>query len=191
MKKYRVSTLSEKALYIAIGGILLLTPVGVSAAETNLSKALKSGKKTIEFTGKEKQSVRIPKGVTVIGSGPEKSVISNDIVLADGASLKNLTVSGKVIAITLDKGASVTLENVTVTGASDSGVFAPLGGGTLTMKNSRVQNNRKGIFLLKGVKASIFLVLLCRATKKKAWIYTEEQADHLRVMYLVKTAKVV
>ena len=150
MKKYRVSTLSEKALYIVIGGILLLTPVGVSAAETNLSKALKSGKKTIEFTGKEKQSVRIPKGVTVIGSGPEKSVISNDIVLADGASLKNLTVSGKVIAITLDKGASVTLENVTVTGASDSGVFAPLGGGTLTMKNSRVQNNRKGIFLLRG-----------------------------------------
>ncbi len=150
MKKFRASTFFGITLYVLIGGVFLVVPVSALAAETNLSKALKSGKKTIEFTGKEKQSVRIPKGVTVIGSGPEKAVISNDIVLADGAILKNVTVSGKVIAITLDKGASVTLENVVVTGASDSGIFAPLGGGTLTMRNSRVQNNRKGIFLLRG-----------------------------------------
>lgn len=138
-----------------MGGVLLWMPSSALAAETNLSKALKSGKKTIEFTGKEKESVRIPKGVSVIGSSPEKAVISNDIVLSDGASLKNITVSGKMIAITLDKGASATLDNVTVTGASDSGIFAPLGGGTLTIKNSRIQNNRKGVFLLRGKGVNI------------------------------------
>lgn len=155
MKKYQVSTFFQKALYITIGGVLLLAPSPALAAETNLSKALKSGKKTIEFTGKEKESVRIPKGVTVIGSSPEKAIISNDIVLSDGAGLKNITVSGKVIGITIDKGASVTLENVTVTGASDSGIFAPLGGGSLTMRNSRIQNNRKGVFLLRGKGVNI------------------------------------
>ena len=134
-------------------GIFLFSLSGTPAfaeESSNLSKALKSGKKEIQFSGKEKESVRIPKGVRVIGNSPEKAVISNDITMSDGSSLSNVTVNGKEISITIDKGASVSLTNVTVTGASDAGIFAPKGGGTLTISNSRIRQNRKGLFLLSG-----------------------------------------
>ena len=138
----------EKVLLIGIF-LFSLSAVDVFAEESsNLSKALKSGKKEIQFSGKEKESVRIPKGVHVTGSSPEKAMISGDVVMADGSSLANVTVNGKAISITIDRGASVSLTNVTVTGATDAGIFAPKGGGTLTISNSRIRQNRKGIFLL-------------------------------------------
>lgn len=139
-----------KTLFL-LGGFFWIFPNETLAkTETNLSKALKSGDKTIEFSGKEKESVKIPKGVKVIGSSPEKAVISGDVIMANGSSLENITVDGKVISITVEKGASVSLSNVTVSGGSDTGIFAPKGGGTLTISNSRIRQNRKGIFLLEG-----------------------------------------
>jgi hypothetical protein len=138
---------------LLLGGLFLLYPGPLLAKiETNLSKALKSGDKTIEFSGKEKESVKIPKGVRVVGSSPDKAIISNDIVMANGSSLENITVDGKIISITVEKGANVTLSNVTVSGGSDTGIFAPKGGATLTIHNSRIRQNRKGIFLLEGNK---------------------------------------
>jgi hypothetical protein len=73
-----------------------------------------------------------------------------DIKMENGSSLANVTVIGKTIAITIAKGASVTLSNVTVQGGSDTGIFAPEGGGTLTVKNSRIIKNRKGFYILPG-----------------------------------------
>jgi hypothetical protein len=135
---------------LLVGTFLFVLGAAETSAEgsDDLEKSLKSGKKEIQFSGKEKESVRIPKGVSVIGSSPEKAIIAGDISMADGSSLTNVTVNGKIIAITVDKGANVNLTNVTVTGASDAGIFAPKGGGTLTISNSRIRQNRKGIFLL-------------------------------------------
>jgi parallel beta-helix repeat protein len=145
-----------KRSLLLLGGLFLLSSDPILAkTETNLSKALKSGDKSIEFSGKEKESVKIPKGVRVVGSAPDKAIISNDIVMANGSSLENITVDGKIIAITIEKGASVTLTNVTVSGGSDTGIFAPKGGASLTIKNSRIRQNRKGIFLLEGNRISL------------------------------------
>jgi len=140
----------RRTLLVGIFLFFFGAPIALGDESANLSKALKSGKKEIQFSGKEKESVRIPKGVRVTGSSPDKAVITGDISMADGSSLKNVTVDGKTIAISIEKGATVSLENVTVTGASDAGIFAPKGGGTLTVINSRIRQNRKGIFLLSG-----------------------------------------
>ena len=133
-------------------GVLLFFAQGSLAAETttNLDKALKSGKKTIHFSGKENDNVKIRKGVTVTGSSPEKAIINGDIVMENGSSLENVTINGNKIAVTVEKGASVTLINVSIRGGSDVGVYAPIGGGTVTIKNSRIFKNRKGLFILTG-----------------------------------------
>jgi parallel beta-helix repeat protein len=145
----------QKAFLIGLFLFSCTIPVVFGASTENLSKALKSGKKEIQFSGKENESVRIPKGVEVVGSSPEKASISGDVVMADGSSLKNVTVSGDMIAITIEKGANVTLQNVTVTGSSGAGIFAPKGGGTLTVINSRIRQNQKGVFLLSGKRLNI------------------------------------
>lgn len=75
--------------------------------------------------------------------------------MENGSSLSNVTVAGKKTVITIAKGASVTLSNVTVRGGSESGIFAPEGGGTLTIKNSRILKNRKGLYILPGKNLNI------------------------------------
>ncbi|OGI21897.1 MAG: hypothetical protein A2808_01955 [Candidatus Moranbacteria bacterium RIFCSPHIGHO2_01_FULL_55_24] len=138
---------------ILVAGFLFASlPWTVSGAETtqNLDKALKSGKKNIQFSGKENDDVKIRKGVAVIGSSPDKAIINGDIEMENGSSLQNVTVNGNVVPITVDKGASVTLINVTVRGGKDTGIYAPKGGGTLTVRNSRITKNRKGLFILEG-----------------------------------------
>lgn len=137
-------------------GIFLLAlslPFIVGAAEKptkDLEKAIKSGKKSILFEGKENEDITVKSGVSIVGTDPGKSIISGDIKLENGAALSNLTVSGKTIPITIAKGASVTLSNVTVRGGEDAGIVALEGGGTLTLKNSRVTKNRKGLYILPG-----------------------------------------
>lgn len=138
-------------LILALFGLVFCWPAGLQAAEkveTNLEKAIKSGKKQILFSGKEKDDITIKSGVAVTGTG--SASIMGDIKMENGSSLANVTVIGKTIAITVAKGASVTLSNVTVQGGSDTGIFAPQGGGTLTVKNSRIIKNRKGFYILPG-----------------------------------------
>lgn len=139
-----------------LGAVLCMTPV--MAAEkpvTNLKKALKSGKREILFTGKESDDITIKKGIAVVGTDPAKAVIYGDVKMENGASLSNVTVSAKRIGIEVAKGASVTLSNVTVRNATDSGIFAPEGGGTLSIKNSRIIKNRKGFYILPGKNLNI------------------------------------
>lgn len=141
---------------VVFGGLLLFTfvlPTLTLAAEKptkDLEKAVKSGKKVILFEGKESEDFTIRKGVTVNGTNPGKAIISGDIKLENGVTLSNLTVSGKEIPITIARGASVTLINVTIRGGKDAGIMALGGGGTLTLKNSRIINNRKGLYVLDG-----------------------------------------
>ena len=125
----------------------------VLAADDDLAEDLRAGKKTIRFSGKESGDIRIRKGVRVIGSGPSKAVINGDIEMENDSSLENVTVNGNLIPITIHKGASVTLENVTVRGGSDAGIVVERGeGGTLTIKDSRIIKNRKGMYVLPGKK---------------------------------------
>lgn len=138
--------------FLALVGVIFFS-MPVQAAEgpvTNLEKALKSGKKQILFAGKENDDVTIKSGVAVTGTSPDKASINGDIKMENGSSLSNVTVSGKKIPITIAKGASVTLSNVTVRGGTDAGIFAPEGGGTLTIRNSRITKNRKGFYILPG-----------------------------------------
>lgn len=143
----------KKALFFGLFLTFLFSPALSTAAEKptkELEKAVKSGKKTILFEGKENEDFTIRAGVTVTGTNPGKAIISGDIKLENGVTLANVTVSGKQTPITIAKGATVTLINVTVRGGKDAGIFAEEGGGTLTLKNSRVTNNRKGLYVLPG-----------------------------------------
>ena len=125
----------------------------VWAADDDLAEGLKSGKKTIRFSGKESGDFRIRKGVRVVGSSPSKAVINGDIEMENDSSLENVTVNGKIVPITIHKGASVTLENVTVRGGTDAGIVVERGeGGTLHIKDSEIIKNRKGMYVLPGKK---------------------------------------
>ncbi len=143
----------KKALFFGLFLTFLFSPAISTAAEKptkELEKAVKSGKKVILFEGKENEDFTIRSGVTVTGTNPGKAIISGDIKLENGATLSNVTVSGNQIPITIAKGANVTLINVTVRGGKDAGIVAQEGGGTLTLRNSRVTNNRKGLYVLPG-----------------------------------------
>lgn len=117
-------------------------------ASGGLEKALKSGEKSVQFSGKESEDIKIPKGVTVTGDG--RATLNGEVTMLDGSALKNVTVNAQLFGIIVEKGASVTLENVTVKGAADAGVFSKEGGGTLTIRNSKIIQNRKGLYILPG-----------------------------------------
>ena len=142
-----------RAVTTGIFLFVLCVPLFVSAAEKttkDLEKAIKSGQKFILFEGKENEDITVKSGVSIVGTDPGKAIIYGDIKLENGSSLSNLTVIGKQNAITVAKGASVTLTNVTVRGGADSGIYSPMGGGTITLRNSRVTKNRKGLYILSG-----------------------------------------
>jgi|GEM_PF-5915509 len=137
---------------------IILIPTGALHAENpvkDLEKAIKSGRKDILFEGKEKEDLKVRPGVKIRGTSRDKSVIYGDVILENGASLSNLTVFGKVIPVTVAKGASVTLTNVTVRGGTDVGILAPTGGGTLTINRSLITKNRKGLYILPGKRVNI------------------------------------
>jgi hypothetical protein len=119
-------------------------------AKEDLEKALKSGKKVINFSGKEGEDVKIPRNTSVVGKSVSQAVINGDVRMENGSVLKNVTVNAQVVGITVEKGASVTLENVVVKGAADTGIFTKEGGGTLTVRNSKIIQNRKGFYILPG-----------------------------------------
>lgn len=142
---------------IFFGCLFFLTP-NVQAEEVvknDLADAIKDGEKDIRFSGKENDDVKIQKGVQVIGENPAKATINGDVTMEDGAILKNVTVNAKFIGISVEKGATATLENVTIKGATDAGIFTKEGGGTLTVHNSRITKNRKGFYILPGKNLNI------------------------------------
>ena len=146
-------SLVRKTLYVGVFLSLFLTQATGEAAvkpTKDLESAVKSGNKNILFEGKEKESFTVKSGVTITGTSPTKAVISGDIKLENGVTLSNVTVSGSEIPITIMKGANVTLSNVTVQSGVDAGIIALEGGGTLTIKNSRITKNRKGLFIMPG-----------------------------------------
>lgn len=142
---------------LILGGGLFFAPeiLGAEGSVKDLEKAIKSGKKQILFAGKENEDLTIKANIAVTGTSPDKALIYGDIKMENGSSLSNVTVAGKKTVITIAKGASVTLSNVTVRGGSESGIFAPEGGGTLTIKNSRILKNRKGFYILPGKNLNI------------------------------------
>lgn len=138
------------------GGLFFASETwGAEGPVKDLEKAIKSGKKEILFAGKENEDLTIKANIAVTGTSPDKALIYGDIKMENGSSLSNVTVAGKKTVITIAKGASVTLSNVTVRGGSDVGIFALEGGGTLTIKNSRILKNRKGLYILPGKNLNI------------------------------------
>ena len=144
-------------LTLLVGGWIFALPTafGADGPVKDLEMAIKSGKKQILFAGKENEDLTIKAGVSVMGTSPDKALIYGDIKMENGSSLSNVTVAGKRTVITIAKGASVTLSNVTVRGGADVGIFAPEGGGSLTVKNSRILKNRKGFYILPGKNLNI------------------------------------
>lgn len=114
-----------------------------------------SGKESITFEGKESSDVRIRKGVTVTGTSPAKAVINGDVTMENGSVLKNVTINAKIFGITVEKDASVVIENVTVKKATSAGIYTKQGGGTLTIRNSRITQNQKGFYILPGKNLAI------------------------------------
>lgn len=147
----RPNQLNSVFLSALIGAVFFLVPgTACGKVETNLDKALKSGKKDIVFSGKESDNIVIKKGVSVTGASIDKATITGTIKMENGSSLANVNVAARGNVITILPGASVTLINVTVRGGEEAGIYAPGGGGTLTVKNSRITKNRKGFYILPG-----------------------------------------
>lgn len=134
---------------------LCFQSVTIVYADNELEELLESGDKSIQFARKESGDIRIKKGVSVSGKSKSSAVINGDVIMEDKSSLKNVTINARTFGITVAKGANVTIENVSVKGASNAGIFSESGGGTLKVVNTNITGNRKGLYILPGKKIVI------------------------------------
>ncbi len=113
---------------------LLLSPFAVEG------KKLKAQTYERDFT--------VGKGKELKGGGRDKTVIVGEVLLKHKSKLKNLTVKNGGVKVS--RGASVTIENVRITGSTGTAIVTE-GGGTLTLRNSIIEKSRnKGLYIQYG-----------------------------------------
>ncbi len=95
-----------------------------------------------------KQDFTVSAGETLSGKGQGKTVIEGTIKMKNGSKLRNLTVKkGRIVVAS---GANVLIENVTITRASTKNAIVTTGGGTLTVRNSKITKSGKGMYIQRG-----------------------------------------
>jgi hypothetical protein len=92
----------------------------------------------------------VPLGVNLYGESRDKVLISGGIRMSNETSMYNLTVTGGGTGITIEPGADVTLEKCNITRSSKIGIDMQPGNGKLTVSNSRIYKNGKGLYVQKG-----------------------------------------
>ncbi|MGK2848844.1 MAG: right-handed parallel beta-helix repeat-containing protein [Minisyncoccota bacterium] len=105
------------------------------------------GKKIVLAKGSYGTAFTLPQGVELIGTGND-SVITGAIRMEDNSKLSRVTVKGGGI-LTARK-ADVSITKVKVDGALGVGIKGEEGNGTITIKDSVIKNNRKGLYLQNG-----------------------------------------
>lgn len=116
-----------------------------------ISKALsKDCKKIIVEKGTYKDDIILNKSVTLEGEG--SVTITGKVTMKDGSKIEEVTVSGKG-GIEIDDDADVEIEDVKITGASIG--IETFGRGTLTVKDAKIIDNGKGLYIQAGKNIKI------------------------------------
>lgn len=98
----------------------------------------------------------IPASVKLLGENRDGVVIKGSISSLNDSSLQNLTISGGNFALTVKAGSSVSVKKCTIKNASKIGINMEPGNGKLTLEDSKLTANRKGIYAQKGNQIRIY-----------------------------------
>ncbi len=108
--------------------------------------------------GKYTENITLNKGQELYGQDKSKTIIEGTgahsvITAKDKNLLKNLTVQKGSTAVTAQ--GEIKITNCLIQSASKIGIDLPEGGATLTLENSKITKNGKGLYVQKGRKVSI------------------------------------
>ncbi len=135
----------ERVLYhihIRIICVCLVTVCFFSVDSINIAEAKKLKAKTY------KEDYTIKNGAVLEGVGVGKTIIRGDIRVRDRGILRNLTIKGGNIS--LQSGASLTIDHVRIEGAHGTAITTR-GGGTLVVRNSAIIDTEgKAFYIQKG-----------------------------------------
>ncbi|MFZ5981992.1 MAG: right-handed parallel beta-helix repeat-containing protein, partial [Patescibacteria group bacterium] len=109
-----------------------------------------NGDKIYIKDGIYEENVKLPKGVSLRGKSESGVVISGYVEMDDESSLENLTVSGSSINIRIKKDADVEIDDCTIKEAKQVGIQTEIGGGKLKVKNSKIRDGGKGLYIQSG-----------------------------------------
>jgi len=110
----------------------------------------KSGDNIYIYAGTYDGSFKIPASVGLFGQSRDKVKIKGTVTAANGSSVKDLTISGGAAALTVESGATVSVKKCIIRDATKTGIDVQPGNGKLTVENTKITNNNKGIYAQKG-----------------------------------------
>lgn len=109
-----------------------------------------SGDKIYVKDGTYKENVSLPKGVELFGKSENRVVIQGYVEMADKTKLENLTVSGSNFNVRIKKDADAEIDGCTIKEAKRVGIQTEIGGGKLQIKNSKIRDGARGIYVQEG-----------------------------------------
>ena len=115
----------------------------------SIEKALnKDCARIIVASGTYDDTITIGKNVAVEGKSRDSVKITAAVTLKDGAALSGVTVSGNG-GVAVDEDAEIEIEDATITGA-DIGIETVAGSGKVTVKDTKITDGNKGLYLQSG-----------------------------------------
>lgn len=124
------------------------------AVEEALSKSA-SSRKIYVNGGTYGENVKLGKQVGLYGESKSKVLISGTVTAGDGSVLENVSIKGKTFGVVIEAGASVVISGCDIKNSLDNGVEAQAGSGKVTIKNSNIFANRKGMYIQLGKQIEI------------------------------------
>lgn len=111
---------------------------------------VKSGENIYIAGGTYDGNFKIPSSVGLYGQSRDNVKIKGSLNAANGVILKNITISGGNVALTVESGAYVSVKKCIVRDASKIGIDIASGNGKLTVEDTKITNNRKGVYAQRG-----------------------------------------
>lgn len=115
----------------------------------DIEKALNKDCQNITVAkGTYNDDITIPVGTSITGKSRDEVTITGSITMKDDSVLSGVTVSGKD-GVAVGEDAEIEIKNVTITGA-DIGVETVSGSGKVTMRDTKINDGKKGMYLQSG-----------------------------------------
>lgn len=116
----------------------------------NIEDAIKEGKSKIYIkNGSYKEKVSLSLGMELYGES-KSVVITGGVTMGNKTSINNLTVIGTSIGVSIQKDANASVVGCDVKNSGGNGVDIMEGSGKLTIKNSKLYSNVKGVYAQRG-----------------------------------------
>jgi len=107
------------------------------------------GKKIMVARGSYDSVFTLPKGVELVGSDKKEVTLKGRIRMEDKSKLSGVTVETNGIIVSSN--ADVSIEKVVIKNILRSGIDSEEGDGTITVRDTTIEKNKKGMYIQKGI----------------------------------------